>query len=104
MVVGSKRESTRAYRRHFEQRVRERKQRDGDGIAVGRHFRLLQQIIASLGVEDLRVSNVASVEEVEQVHPAAEGQDAHVQTPVEVAVAFLVFYLRHRRGGHDIRT
>lgn len=76
--------------RDFKQRISQREQRDRDGVVGRRHSGLLEQVVTGFGIEDFGIANVASVQEIEQVHPAAEGQDADVQPSIQQFVPPLV--------------
>jgi len=70
-------------------------------------MRLLEQVVTRLLVQDLGVANVAPVEEVQQVDPATERQDAVVQASIEPPVAPLVIlkvYLLLAVARRDILT
>lgn len=76
--------------RHFKHRIRHGEERQRDGVVHRRHPRPLQQIISRLLVEHLCITDIAAVEEVQEVKPAAERQDSDIYASVQPAVALVV--------------
>jgi hypothetical protein len=51
---------------------------------------LIQQIIASLRIENPGIADVSSIKEIQEVQPATERKDSDIKSSVKSAVAFFV--------------
>ncbi|KAJ6442610.1 LOW QUALITY PROTEIN: feruloyl esterase [Purpureocillium lavendulum] len=63
---------------HLEERVGDEEDHEGNGVLVGRHAGLVEQVVAGGRVEDLGVADVGAVEVAEQVDGRRERDDAQV--------------------------
>lgn len=80
-------------RGYLEDGIGQGEQSHGDGVVTCAHGGLLEEVVSRLAVEDFGVADVASVEEVEEVDPTAQREDADVESTVEFSIPLLEFEL-----------
>lgn len=80
--------------------IRDREERHRYCIARSRHTSLAEQIVMSFGIEYFGITNIASVEEVEEIEPAADWKNPPVQDAIQVSVHSLIIDI----GGDGFRS
>lgn len=83
--------------RHVEDAVGDGEQGHRDRVAVGAHVERLEEGIARLRVQDLRIADVGAVEVVDEVHPETDGHEVEINLAPQPAVSLCVV----RRCGLD---
>ena len=74
----------------LKQGVSNEEDHEGNGVLVGRHARVGQEVVAGVMVEDLGIANVGAVEVAEQVNGRRQGNNAQVLATNKLLLLYAV--------------